>query len=693
MSKKRILLGALLAVALSAGAVVAVKALPIGPQAPEYPDVPFKPMPAHLFRVIPVKEMNYEEWQTWRRYLAEGGAVQKATAEEREAVKTAHDGKHVRARELAEKILKAQPRSVPALFALAHAQYEGEHNLPRALFLVRKTRKLCEERGRANPGDTDAREWYLRGLYLEYRILQAMDRPEEQLRVVELMEQVYEPMPWLKIWPLFKVKRLDEARQTLETSEKSGRWKLHSLNSRCALEEQCRLREPTYKAGKAMVEAIPHSPVLWSNYGLGCRYTFRLDEAEKAYLKSADLGRPDFNGTAYRSLALLYLQQGRVPESLDALKRAQAQRAERPPHTLQQDETKMDHARGLVLLVLGYGEDAERFVRRAYEQPDRTGSTTDDATDLAISNGLAMWTVLESRQEQLAEEDAALPALRRLAPSADRRALEFQSWTLRRGLLKILHDPQRLAVLRPYMPGTIVPPPWLATGLVRVLPPGVAAEAVRQARAAEDHPGAVPYFDAQEAEVALLGGRNEDALTLARQALAKLPATGEKLLRARAAAVGGEAARRLGRTQEAHELLHQALCDFPGAFRLLGTAVPVRVEHDGSPLARAFAGRVTASPRFTEAADGFRLAVRGGNGKLTVELFRLAGQQHCAASVPARGADNEVIAAAMRRLHNRMMSPALDLTQIDINSLEGSPSALRARQEIDRLLGGQKLPR
>jgi hypothetical protein len=33
------------------------------------------------------------------------------------------------------------------------------------------------------------------------------------------------------------------------------------------------------------------------------------------------------------------------------------------------------------------------------------------------------------------------------------------------------------------------------------------------------------------------------------------------------------------------------------------------------------------------------------------------------------------------------MSPLFDLSQVAINSLDGSPAALQAREEIDRLLG------
>jgi tetratricopeptide (TPR) repeat protein len=671
--------------ALAVATAVLVKVIHAANAEPEYPDAPFRPVGKDFPRIIPVTERpTRAEFDVVRRLLTQTGAIRNATAEEQAAVKVLYqpggsrDGRpnYIRARELAEKILESNPNSVPALYTLAQAHFRSERNLPQALFHVRQARKLLEKRGRANPDDEDAREWYLRALLVEYDILRAMDRAEEQLRVVELMEQIYEPLPWMKVWALFKVKRLQEARKALEEAERTGRWRLSCLNSRCALEEQSRNREATYQAGKVMVKELPYSPVLWSNYGLACMYTFRPDEAERAYLTSVSKGRPDFYGTAYRPLALLYLQQGRVPEALSALKKGRAQRALRAPHTLQQDQRKIEQATGLLLLALGHNEEAERFLRRAYDDPDRTGSTTDDETDLLMVNGLLLWTVLGSELEQLREEDAGVSGVARLAPDLKRKALEFQVWTLRRQLLKILHAPDRLSAIRPYMPGNVEIEAWLAPGLLRILPPGVAAEALRQARAEEDHPGAVPYFDAFEAEVALLRGDAEAALALARKALDRLPAAGEKLLRARASAVAGAAARRLGKRADGLALLQQALRDFPQAFRLLGTAIPVKVEHDGSAPASDLAARLLRSPRFAEAPDGFRVVIRTEGGKLMVEMFRAAGERHCQVSVALSG-KADAVADTLKELHRKVMSPALDLSQVDINSLDGSPSTLQ----------------
>ena len=42
--------------------------------------------------------------------------------------------------------------------------------------------------------------------------------------------------------------------------------------------------------------------------------------------------------------------------------------------------------------------------------------------------------------------------------------------------------------------------------------------------------------------------------------------------------------------------------------------------------------------------------------------------------------------AGFDAFNNKMMSPSLDLNQMDIHSLDGSPSAEKAREEIDDIL-------
>jgi tetratricopeptide (TPR) repeat protein len=700
MKRLILLTGLGLLVLLLAGAALAVIVLRPWGDKPEYAGAPFHPVGKDYPRILRVKErLSKDELDAVCKYLTKDGAIRHASAEEQEAVAQVTEGNYiwgkehnyVKAGELAAKVLQANPESIPGLFVQAHAEHYGEANLPRALFQIRQARHLLEKRGQADPADADSREWYLRVLEEEYHILSDMDRREEQIQIVVLLEKVYQPLPWLKVFPLIKLKRYDEARQAIEQMEKDGNWKLRALNSRCMLEEQLRHRHGCYLAGKDMVEKEPTSAVLWNNYGLSCLNDFRLAEAETAFVKAATAVRCDYNGSPYMRLALFYLQAGRTQEAWRALKQGQAQRFRREPHTLQQDQSFADRSIALMLLALGRADEAERFARKAYERPGRTGSTTDDERTHTLLAGLTLWTVLNARIELLREAHAAKSTAAGLAPSPELKALETEAWMLKRHMLKLLSDETFLnELIRPYMPGQDDKETWLVPSILRLLPPGVAVEALRQARASEDHESAVPYFDAFEAELALLRGEPAEALRLARQALEKLPPVGERLLSARVAAIGSEAAHQLGQDDESLTLANQALRDFPAVFRLLKISIPVRVEDDGSPLARRLAGRVLHSPRFRKDPAGFRMVIGCDGERVTLQMYRAAQVQHFEADAPVEGAGDDAVATGLKRLHERMMSPMLDLTAVDINSLDGAPAAAQAKDDIDGVLKGGK---
>ena len=676
-----------LVVALAVGVVVAVRLIPSDTTRAEYPDAPFERVGSDFPRIIPVRAApDWLESAAIDQFLTEDGAIRNASPEERAAVRDVtppvslfggEKPNYLRGGEEARKVLRDHPDSVPALFALARARHFGEVNLPRALFEVRHARHLLEERGRANPRDADSREWYLRVLEEEYDILNSLDRREEQLRVVELLEQVYQPLPWLKVFPLIKLKRLDEAEKAIEVVEQGRDWPLMALNSRPMLAEARRDRHGCYTSGKTMAEQEEFSAVLWYNHGLGCLNDFRFDEAEQAFDHAAHLPEVDFEGSTYMRLAVFYLQEGRTTEAWEAFQKGQQQRGERAalkPDTLEQDRTFTDRSLALMMLAVGRGEDAERFARAAYERPGRTGTTTDDQRTHTVLSGLVLWMALETRIEELHEADAARTGADSLAPDSKVQVVELEAevWTLRRHLLDILSDETFLdELIRPYLPGQDDKESWVTPTIIRILPPGVAVEAIRRARQSETHPDAAAYFDALEAEVALIRGQPEEAHRLARQALAKLPAVAERSLRARAAAVGAEAARQLGQADECRELTGAALRDFPEVFRLLHLSIPVRIEDDGSPAARRLAEQLLRSPRFRQDSAGFRIVLGSEGGQLT---FALYGPDQAALfqdGVPLDGGDPAT--AALQRFHVRMMSPVLDLSETDVNTLAGPP--------------------
>jgi hypothetical protein len=112
----------------------------------------------------------------------------------------------------------------------------------------------------------------------------------------------------------------------------------------------------------------------------------------------------------------------------------------------------------------------------------------------------------------------------------------------------------------------------------------------------------------------------------------------------------------------------------------------VQVEDDGSPLAQQLARRLLRSPRFRAAPDGLRVVVRGSGGQLGFEMFRDGGVRHCADGLPAEGPEAEVVASALKQLHDRLLSPEFRLTQMQINRLGSPASGARASENADNLM-------
>ncbi|MBI1917084.1 MAG: hypothetical protein HYS12_20450 [Planctomycetes bacterium] len=694
LSKRtRLVAGLVLATLLSSGAVAAL-VIRACLQNNEYPDPPFVPVGRDFPRLIPLSERpNHEDGEALERYRAERrkiarwfkehGAYARATPEEKKALDANTEGRYIEARELAEKVLAESPESVPALYVLANALAEAEGNLPQALHRIRTARHLLEARGRADSEDADAREWYIRSLWQESYILHLMDLRAEELRAVEVLEKVYgEELPWMKSFALLKLERFDEAREAMERTAQTGRWVRRALNDRILYAWYQSDRGEMYRISKECAEHKAASALIWNNFSGSCLSDFRFDEADKALEKCLSFKHRDFVRSPYIWRSTTHLARGRLSEAWDALNKADAERKKREQSTLEQDRAEMANAVAAFLLVLGNSAEAEARARQAWERPDRNGSSTDKKEYATFASGILLWTALHNRVEELHEngESGGLLA------SREQKRLELEAWTVRRSLLSLLDDETFLNhALRPYLPESPTTESWLLGTMVQLLPPGVAAEAVRQARAAEDHPKAVPYFDALEAELALRRGRAAQALELARQALDGLPAA-ERLLRGRVAAIAAEAARQQGQADDCKAHWAQALADFPAAARLLQIAIPVQMEDDGSPLARELARQLLRSPRFRADPAGLRVVLKGGDGRLVFELFRNDQAIHCSGSVPGNGEDEEVVGAALKLAHEKLMSPSFSLTPIQLNRLGSTSAGSKASEDAEEVL-------
>lgn len=610
------------------------------------------------------------------------------TPEEMEAVQALDRDEYAKARELAEAVLEKNPESVPALFALSSAHHYGEANLPKALFGIRKARSILEKRAGREPKGLAERYWYQLVLTEEAYACGDMDRREEQLAVLERRDEVFGERPGDRIWALIKLKRWSEAERAIAAAKEHelSSQVFRGFNGDCALWFERRMRNKSFEACLRLSAEYPLNEVAWSNTGESAMGAFNHAEAERMYLKATEL-RNNSYGSPWRSLGMIYLLEGRVTETLAALKRAQQQRMAREAYTLQQDQASMDTAVATLMIALGRGEDALRIARRVYERPDRAGGTSATPLQGKITGAILFYNALQLRIGELKEERAAAPWTTRMVPSPELEKLELEAWSVRRRAIKLLAGRKDLTeILRPYLTGIVNTEVWLIGSLGEMLGPGVAAESVRRAERTERHPAAEGYFLAYQAEIAMVRGDYAEARSHARKALEALPPA-EVMLRARTSAVLGVAEDEEGNSKARDAAWDVALDDFPAVFRRLGIALPVTVTHGGSGLDKDIADALLRSPRFRSEKAGLTIKITAG-ASTRICLYRTHDALHGCAEV-SREKDEEddaFVARASAEFHDLVMSPKLDLSQADVRSLDGSPASGRARKDVEDVL-------
>jgi tetratricopeptide (TPR) repeat protein len=223
-----------------------------------------------------------------------------------------------------------------------------------------------------------------------------------------------------------------------------------------------------------------------------------------------------------------------------------------------------------------------------------------------------------------------------------------------------------------------VMPAWLLGELIGALGPGVVRAAVTEMRREDRRQGAAPYYDAVLAEVSLAQREYDEAIEHAEKALRQLP-PGDALLRERVRAVLGKA---LSDPRQTTSLYEEVLGTDPGLFRRLGWALPAEVESGDVEIDRTLASAVMRSPRFERSSNGLHIQIDSGR----ICLFgRTGAAWGCSDAGLQEDETGETYAERIvDSFHAAIFSPRVDLSRIDINSLDGSNRV--TRNPLDMLL-------
>jgi len=601
-----------------------------------------------------------------------------------EAYEALRRGETVRARELAQQLLREDASSIEGHTLLGSVLYEIEGDLARARHELLKAKQLFEARYGKTADNGDAQLWHALALDLLDQIASEMGSEKEALAYQREWDALYDTTrPRWSAWLLMRLGRLDDAKALAEhelaTATTVGQ-RDQARTALCAVQAERLDRAGSYEACLGAAQASEaeggEDAVMWWNAAEAASMDLRLDEIERLLLKSTEYGAQDYMNP-WSDLVRLYTSQGRFAEAAASLKEMVAWREAQAGFARAQSWAHSDLASATFLLAAGRARDAEHIVARAVLAPDRHGASNEDPEQRTGATALLEAAVLRARAEEEREAASWLVWWRALPCWLNAQWLDLRAWLAQRRALSALSNERYLVnTVRPYMADqlTLYLTEWLQSDVVRTLGPGLASAALTKAREAETHPLASGYFAALEAEIAAARGDEADTGQWARRALIELPQA-EALLRARVAALHGDAARRegdLARSVAAYDLVLQR---DPGAIRRLGLALPVVITAGGGELAERAADHLRDSPRLAEEDTGFRVEVTQSGESGRACLLGANGERiGCGRVEPRAGEDGEARARRLAQaFHESVFSARVSLSQTDLRSLDGSP--------------------
>ncbi|MBT8146072.1 MAG: hypothetical protein KJN90_04420 [Gammaproteobacteria bacterium] len=599
---------------------------------------------------------------------------------------------NVRARELSEDWVRAEPENPAAQFALAEVLYSVEANLPRALFHLNRAEELTNYRSLGRALASGNIQWHYLTLSQLSFIHQIMGDQRNALAYLDKIEEIYgQDVESLRGWPLIKLQEFDAARasanEVLQNSD-NERERARAWNTLCAVElASLQPNENIVACDRAIdedenIDSADNDgdTVYLTNASEVALSLLQIDEAEDYLDRAAKVLNPESVADPWIYKLYITMNQGRFEEARDTMDRMLLWRENQVPVVTVMNRAEHLLATASFLILSGQGEDATRLTATALAEPDRNGSfSADDAQKDAIAALLHMLANETWYQIQL-EEAATLDTIERwkLVTTATRQ--RFSAWLAARKAASLFADEAVLLNrLRPYAPLDVHIPEWIEPDILRLMGTGVMSGLLDRAEQRGAFMLNSGYYHSYATEIAALEKRHDDVLASGQRALDLLPEQ-EVLLTARILARMGNSAWRRGLQQQAIETYRDALQLDPGILRRLDASVPVSFTGNSSELARHTIRFLKRSPRFRSERTGFRVEVSSADNLsaclftpdgTTVGCFSMAPDPSQAVKDSARN--------LARGLHQELFDLGYQLSDAQMALLRGSSVIMRAQ--------------
>ncbi|MBI2335240.1 MAG: hypothetical protein HYU97_00540 [Deltaproteobacteria bacterium] len=623
---------------------------------------------------------------------AEGGDL-KVYSEELASYEAYLKGKDVQARKLIQEVMAKDAKSPVAYLMLGLLTRTDEGNTTRALLYYNKAIEYTEAQCGVTPLTTNCVKWHSIAYQEKIEALTNLDRPQEALDMIAHYDSLYDPkLEVQKIWPLLKLHRHAEAtavaEQVIATDTPEN--KSIALNALCAIAADLNDR---IKSDQVCSEATAQSEsmVIYSNTHIAKFAIFDHEGAEQIARKGA-LYPTDFYGSVWEHLVSQYTLEQRYAEALSAA--TQAANVHRGFSGLEEELSRGDFLEGVsqLLLALGRMEEAYRFAKESYELPDRTGNTSVTPQFDEFTHEGFYYLMLKLYEEQLAAQMPQLSYREKFKTFFHLLEIRFTRFTVARKLKKLLQVKDHLAlIVTPYpsysgISGTI--PFWLVGGLLEVTGSGPFLKAIEQSLSHETGllDKSEPYYLTLKAQVNFYEHNYSETIRLSEEALAKFPPQ-EAMLRDLLKTLLAVANGKQGELASQKNLYIEILRSNPLYLRFYQIPIPVHFTTEPGTHTKKALNLLKQSPRLQSNRQGIELHIRSNEHALSLCLQDdYHSAIHCTESEIKVGSKDQSVEKTVSQFIQEAFSPKVDLSQLDVNTLNGAPTKSSGTEAIQDLL-------
>ena len=637
-------------------------------------------------------------------------------AQEQEVFQEVLNGHYITARGEAEKLLEKDPDSLGGLYTLGYVFWLGEGNHLRAMQYFKKLLDKFEARYcdpvTGIPSGGELQSWHQRIMNDLADVYSELDDRKKEIEVYERIASLYHTnLAMSAVWGLLKLDRFEEAEAISREALSDSFWAGTAHNNLTAIADARHMHQEAYERSERSVAfSNEKSRVVLLNHARSLALFLRLDEAVEFYLKSQRAPDHDSVSSPLVDLSGIYLLDGAWQRSISSLAQGRKLPVKKNHVIYTEMENRMMTAE--ILYAMGFSERSWEFMKTVVEAPGRMSfnSILKEQMDLAV---LVMFYAITADAIQRVDEALSAYLVTEpfwlFKPDVRRRVRELRKdrndkvrrlWSTNQKIFKQALEPKSIKSF--LIPFYAISPLWECS-VVDALGRETTEFFIKYEEGLlndNEREQMGTMFDVIRAYIAWRSGDLQDASAKISIALKALKPR-MKLIESQLWLMEADVLDRTGDTKGSFALMEKVYQAFPAVFRHFDVPLPVEfddsMKHSDIEAVKQAYQILSKSDRFkVQEGAPFHIMTEQMDKMIVIGLTSSMGGLYACSSADMKDYDghpDEVphVAEIVNSFYHKAFSPKVDVSQAELNSLDGSPIQMSADEALEQLLGAPKV--